>query len=392
MKVTDTVPANFDFASIDNGGCAGGSIDRTSGVVTCPQASLDSGSAVSFTISARAKSAGAANDTASAASDTSDPDNTNNSGNASVNIVIPAAPGIAPASVDLGNVKLGATATQVETVTNRAATNLIISGVTCGAGIPGCTISSDTCSGKTVAPSGTCGYTISAVCSVVGDFSGNVTETDNSGGSPESVAVKGSCIPAIPPDFTITVSPDTAVIKAGDSASLFTFTLTPTGGFNGTITFACTGLPALASCTFAPPTVTANGSPVTSTLTLSTTGGRAALQTPAGNDAQPQLALFSTWSLAMAGMAGLLFAGEWKMRGDRPRKKYAGWASFISLCLWCLVLIAGCGGRGSQPSNSPGREPHYSHRELHDRRRHHQSQRLGNDSRDPVTSGGRNLN
>ena len=76
----------------------------------------------------------------------------------------------------------------------------------------------------------------------------------------------------IPSDFTITVNPGSLSIARGQSGSA-TFTVTPTGGFLGAITFSCTGLPSGTACTFAPPSVTADGTNkvLTSTLTLTTT-------------------------------------------------------------------------------------------------------------------------
>ncbi len=61
-----------------------------------------------------------------------------------------------------------------------------------------------------------------------------------------------------------------ATVAAGQQLTA-TLSITPSGGFNQAVTFACAGLPAATACTFAPPTVTPNSTTVTTTLTISTT-------------------------------------------------------------------------------------------------------------------------
>jgi hypothetical protein len=66
-------------------------------------------------------------------------------------------------------------------------------------------------------------------------------------------------------DYTIVVMPASASITTGHSAK-FTITTTPLGGFSSPITLQCTNLPQYASCDFEPPTVTPNGTAITSKL------------------------------------------------------------------------------------------------------------------------------
>jgi probable HAF family extracellular repeat protein len=76
------------------------------------------------------------------------------------------------------------------------------------------------------------------------------------------------------PEFTISASPASQSIVQGASTS-YTATVTAFGGFNGTVTFSVSGLPAEATGTFTPPSVVGSGS---STLSVST-----AATTPAGS-------------------------------------------------------------------------------------------------------------
>ena len=71
---------------------------------------------------------------------------------------------------------------------------------------------------------------------------------------------------AAPPDFTLSVSPPSRSITAGSSTT-YTATITPTGGFTGSVTLTASVAPAGPPATFNPTSVTTSG---TSTLTLAT--------------------------------------------------------------------------------------------------------------------------
>jgi hypothetical protein len=76
------------------------------------------------------------------------------------------------------------------------------------------------------------------------------------------------------PDFTLTASPSSQTVAQGASTT-YTATVTPSGGFTGTVTFSVSGLPAGASGSFNPTSVSGSG---TSTLTVLTSA-----TTPAGS-------------------------------------------------------------------------------------------------------------
>jgi hypothetical protein len=87
------------------------------------------------------------------------------------------------------------------------------------------------------------------------------------------------------PNFTLSTS-GSQTVTAG-SAATYTATVTPSNGFNGTVSFAASGLPSGASASFNPASVTGSGS---STLTVSTSS-----TTPAG-----------TYTLTITGTSGSL--------------------------------------------------------------------------------------
>ncbi|MBI1742824.1 S8 family serine peptidase [Candidatus Acetothermia bacterium] len=88
------------------------------------------------------------------------------------------------------------------------------------------------------------------------------------------------------PDFALSASPSSQTVAPGASTS-YTVTVTPSGGFTGTVSFSASGLPSGASASFNPTSVTTSGS-TTMTVTTSTT-------TPTG-----------TFSLTITGTSGSL--------------------------------------------------------------------------------------
>jgi hypothetical protein len=142
-------------------------------------------------------------------------------------------------------------------------------------------------------------------------------------------------------DFSIDASPASATIKAGQTAT-FTVTINPVNGMNSPVTFACSGLPAASSCTFSPASVTPNGSPVSTTLTINTTAPSAAAVPFAG---LPPWTVVS-WSLtAMLGF----FVIRTGVFGKNSRR-YATVFGCIALLL-CLVSCGGGNGPQQNPNN-----------------------------------------
>jgi subtilisin family serine protease len=70
------------------------------------------------------------------------------------------------------------------------------------------------------------------------------------------------------PDFSLSASPSSQTVTQGGSTA-YTATVTPSGGFSGTVTFNASGLPAGAGASFSPPSVAGSGP---STMTVTTTG------------------------------------------------------------------------------------------------------------------------
>jgi len=158
------------------------------------------------------------------------------------------------------------------------------------------------------------------------------------GFSPSTLATATYAIHLPSPDFTITASPASFTVNRGQAATA-AITITPANGFSAAVSFACTGLPAAATCTFSPATVTPSGSPVSTTLTLSTP------QSAAVSENRPWA--FSPMLLSLT--CGLFF---W-----RKEKRWR----VLSLVLIALALsvpgLSGCGSSGGAGSTTRSSQP-----------------------------------
>jgi hypothetical protein len=111
---------------------------------------------------------------------------------------------------------------------------------------------------------GQAGFTFTASTTLSIDAAVTATATD-----PDNNTSELSACAAVT-DVAIAADPGNVTVERGEDAT-YTVTLTPSGTFDAPIALACSGLPAEASCAFAPGTVTPGGTAETSTLTVSTT-------------------------------------------------------------------------------------------------------------------------
>jgi len=84
----------------------------------------------------------------------------------------------------------------------------------------------------------------------------------------------------LPPGFSVAASPASAAVNAGQSVTT-SIVITPTGGFTSAVSFSCSGLPSVATCSFSPATVTPPGTTST-TLTVTTGASHSALHRDSG--------------------------------------------------------------------------------------------------------------
>lgn len=96
---------------------------------------------------------------------------------------------------------------------------------------------------------------------------------DNSSGDHIYSTFVASSPASTTPDFTITATPASRFVTPGNSAQ-YTVTVSPFAGFTGTLNLSASGLPAGATATFNPTSISiTDATSKSATLTISTTGG-----------------------------------------------------------------------------------------------------------------------
>jgi hypothetical protein len=177
-------------------------------------------------------------------------------------------------------------------------------------------------------------FTAAGTYAVVANYAGdsaNLASTSNS----VSVVV-------IAPDFTISASPSSATITAGQSATT-TLTVTPIGGYSETLHFSCGTLPAGVACTFTPSSLTPNGVAATVGLTVTTTAPGVAEQRTLDRGLS---------AIAWAGVIFLAFSPKRMWRMNHLLKH----SCLLLLLIGALVSLSGCssGSSPNPPNNNPG--------------------------------------
>jgi hypothetical protein len=121
------------------------------------------------------------------------------------------------------------------------------------------------------------------------------------------------------------------------------FTVTPQNNYSGTVSLSCSGLPANATCTFTPSTVTlaGNGNAMTSQLSVTTHSSTANL-IKVGPMGMAAAAIFWLPGMLLGGFLGL---ARTKLRSKKRQ------ALLLSLMVTAMLSmtsgLTGCGGSGS---------------------------------------------
>jgi hypothetical protein len=147
------------------------------------------------------------------------------------------------------------------------------------------------------------------------------------------------------PGFTATADPSSLTIPA-DSPGLVVLTLTPQGGFTGSVSFSCGTLPAYFACSFAKPSMafTAAGGAQKNVLTINTAAVPAASATASRPSPSGILASTAFW----LPFFGWLVAGVRGKRYHRPIKRI--W--MLCTCFAGLMVMTACGGGHQAPAGA----------------------------------------
>ena len=144
------------------------------------------------------------------------------------------------------------------------------------------------------------------------------------------------------PDFQIGTSNPSAAVSAGQSAKIpLNFVA---ADFPGPVTFSCSGLPSLASCSFSPSSLPLGTGNFSAMLTITTTAATIAALQPAQPGGNP--GIYS--GCLVLGFVGLLICLESKRKWPAARA-----IQFAVLTLG-LAFVCGCGGGGSGSGGGGG--------------------------------------
>jgi hypothetical protein len=197
----------------------------------------------------------------------------------------------------------------------------------------------NTCAGSVAVNAG-CTISVTFTPTTAGNRTGALTLTDNASNSPQTVQLSGAGM-----DFQMSSSTTSQTVAAGQTVT-YPLTLAPEGGFNQTISLACSGAPTLSTCTVTPNPVTLNGETSTTvSVSVSTTAGT--LAPPWRRILPPRFRGFGRmfWLYALLGLAGVAaLAGAGKRRA----------AYLLGTCLLLVILWSACGGGGTQIIHTPG--------------------------------------
>jgi hypothetical protein len=162
------------------------------------------------------------------------------------------------------------------------------------------------------------------------------------GGDTYSAAATSTGVSVSIVDFSASPSPLSATVRAGQSAT-FNLTVASLGGLNNAVSFACSGVPLYATCTFNPTGVTppVNGS-ASAQMIVTTAGTAVALANPIHRGPETYSAF------AILGFGG--FVGIVLVPAQRKRKRSL---LFLGVCLVLLTIPVGCGGGGGSGSSTP---------------------------------------
>lgn len=199
--------------------------------------------------------------------------------------------------------------------------------------------------GGIVAPGASCTVNIRFVPAGSGTRTATLTFMDGATSSPNPQTVM---VTGMGQDFSVTPNPSQVVTVSPGQIASYPLAVTPTGGFNGSVTFTCSGGPALSTCALSPNPVVLNGStPAEVTVTVTTKAALPPATIPSLRGGYQPLFLI-TVILVLSLLTGFRVRHE----DQRPRLVY-GLAMLLYLFGGMMMSACGSGGGGGGNPGTP---------------------------------------
>jgi len=201
--------------------------------------------------------------------------------------------------------------------------------------------------GANIAVGANCTINITFMPAIPGLRSGTLVIADSAPDGPHTVALSGTGT-----DFSLSVSPATATINAGQSAT-YTLAVLPSEGFNQAVSLACTGAPKAGTCEISSALMTADGSNATQAyVTVLTTARTSVTPRPPRRFSAPDRRI-PPWPLFL--LCSLLILAMLVSTLIRPRRP--AWITIGALLFLAFWWTACGGGGGSTPRLPSGTPP-----------------------------------
>jgi hypothetical protein len=200
--------------------------------------------------------------------------------------------------------------------------------------------------GANIAAGANCTISITFMPATPGLRSGTLVIADSAPDDPHTVALFGTGT-----DFSLSVSPATTTIDAGQSAT-YTLGVLPSQGFNQAVSLACTGAPKAATCEISSALMTADGVNATQAyVTVTTTARTSVTPRPPRRFSAPDRGS-PPWPLFL--LCSLLILAMLVSTLIRPRRPV--WIT-IGALLFLAFWWTACGGGGGSAPRLPGGTP-----------------------------------
>ena len=250
-----------------------------------------------------------------------------------------------PTGLSFGEQLVGSTsAARTVTLSNAGSGPLNITSIAASSGFD----ESNNC-GRSLDRGASCILSVTFAPTTAGNHTGTLTINDDAAGSPHKLSLSG-----MGTDFALVVAAGASAsvtVTAGQTAT-YRLSLAPTG-FSGTVTLACAGAPAKATCTISPASAGLDGT-TTRKITVSVTTVAGGLGEPQARHDAPTASEPAGLTLTLWALVALWVTVMRQVVAGRKRLPIAPRWLTLGVALFVVLMGLACGGGSVVPPSRPG--------------------------------------